>query len=670
MAGAVAAGGLPLAGCSASGDDRPDGATVPLDDGQARRLAERFAPTLYFDANERWFPTDPRPYAGERDGETVVDGFDAFDGYTRRFRESATPPDPTVFYRAVRYPDSSLGVVQWWAYSAFDQFATNFHWHDWEVLHAFFDLETEEPQLYVASAHARSVPNNEYLDPDPAAVPHVLTELGSHSSALSVNEEGETFQRLPDGATTADITNAAVDALQALADLPAAYGLPRDEGFRLPYLVPELDGRPVYEHPDLPSVGRESLVDESLTVSSFSELSSPPESLPARDTGLVFGPPDREDEVDVPYELVPATDVEHVAAFTGPQLHFEFAVPGFVEDLVAGHTTSTGVPWRQPRYADPVLDVSDPRHRQALAERYDPVDPPGGDSGVVAVVRQVVASDAAPDGEGVATEESTVEGVVLVESEPVALPTFRGVVVARGLPDGEHRLTVNVPGAAPHSEPVVVDGTGPDVAGVEGAIPTVANEHAVKLGLDPGATDADLRRFAVEDDFAGRLYDAPLSGPDAVYVHRDGTYTAEVEDADRELGAFRVNPAAEDRVTIDRPDTGKAVLSTYVADVIGESRDAVEARAPDASDSDPVDGLLTAMGAVATAASRAADRAEAGNRGRADEALERVIERLDAVAARLDDARQELPARLGNALDRRLEQARRRADQALAAEKL
>ena len=207
MAGAVAAGGLPLAGCSASGDDRPDGATVPLDDGQARRLAERFAPTLYFDANERWFPTDPRPYAGERDGETVVDGFDAFDGYTRRFRESATPPDPTVFYRAVRYPDSSLGVVQWWAYSAFDQFATNFHWHDWEVLHAFFDLETEEPQLYVASAHARSVPNNEYLDPDPAAVPHVLTELGSHSSALSVNEEGETFQRLPDGATTADITN-------------------------------------------------------------------------------------------------------------------------------------------------------------------------------------------------------------------------------------------------------------------------------------------------------------------------------------------------------------------------------------------------------------------------------------------------------------------------------
>ena len=670
LAGTVTAGSLPLAGCGSADTEEPPGPTVPMDAEHARRLAERFAPTLYFDDHERWFPTDPRPFESERDGETVVDGFDAFDGYTRRSREADGPPDPTVFYRAVRYPDSDLGAVQWWAYSAFDQFATNFHWHDWEVLHAFVDLATDEPQLYVASAHSRSVPNNEYLDPDPAGVPHVLSELGSHSSALSVNEERETFQRLPAGTTTADITNAAVDALQALAELPAAYGLPRDEGFRLPYLVPVLDGRPIYDHPDLPAVDRASLVDESLTVRSFAELGSPPDSLPGRETGLVFGPTDREDAVDVTYELVPAAEVEHVAAFTGPQLRFEFAVPGFAEDLVAGHTTSTGVPWQQPRYADPVLDVSDPRHRQALADRYAPVDPPGGTTGLVASIRQVVESDSAPDGEGVETEEPTVEGVVLLESDPAALPTFRGAVVARDIPEGDHRLTVNVPGSAPHSESVSVRRDVPTVAGVEGAVPMVANDAAVKLGVDPAASDAELRRFAVEDDFAGRLYDAPLDGPEAVYVHRGGAYTAEVEDADRALGAFRVNPADGDRVTIDRPDTGKAVLSTYVADVIGESRDAVEARAPDATDSDPVVGLLRAMAAVATAASRAADRAEAGNRGRADEALERVIERLDDVAERLGPARAELPDPLGNALGRRLQQARRRADQALASEKL
>ncbi|NIS37093.1 MAG: hypothetical protein GWN07_39765, partial [Actinobacteria bacterium] len=86
--------------------------------------------------------------------------------YTARFDEEGAPPDPTVFYHGRRYEGSSLGVVQWWAYSAFDQFTTNFHWHDWEVLHAFVDLDADEVQLYVASAHSRKVPNNEFLDPD------------------------------------------------------------------------------------------------------------------------------------------------------------------------------------------------------------------------------------------------------------------------------------------------------------------------------------------------------------------------------------------------------------------------------------------------------------------------------------------------------------------------
>jgi uncharacterized protein YjbJ (UPF0337 family) len=76
------------------------------------------------------------------------------------------------------------------------------------------------------------------------------------------------------------------------------------------------------------------------------------------------------------------------------------------------------------------------------------------------------------------------------------------------------------------------------------------------------------------------------------------------------------------------------------------------------------------MEAVSTAARRAAERAEAGNPGRADEALERVQERLGTMVDRLEAARGDLPERLGNALDRRFDQARRRADQALASEKL
>ncbi|PSQ32409.1 hypothetical protein BRD09_03610 [Halobacteriales archaeon SW_10_68_16] len=144
-------------------------------------------------------------------------------------------------------------AVQYWLYSAFDQFATNFHWHDWEALYVFVDTDTGEPQLYVASSHSRKVPNNEFLDPE-TDVPRVLTELGSHSSALSVNDERDRFQRLPAGDLVADITNSTIEGVEDLAEIPLAYGLPRDEGTRLPYVVPELDGQPLYEHGRLPAV--------------------------------------------------------------------------------------------------------------------------------------------------------------------------------------------------------------------------------------------------------------------------------------------------------------------------------------------------------------------------------------------------------------------------------
>ncbi|MFB6359924.1 MAG: hypothetical protein ABEH59_01225 [Halobacteriales archaeon] len=665
-AGTATLGFLPLAGCSSGSDSPSDATSTVLSDDRARELAEQFAPTWYFDAHERWFPTDPRPYTSEQDGQTVVDGFDAFDGYSARFDEAGAPPNPTVFYRALQYEDSPLGVVQWWAYSAFDQFSTNFHWHDWEVLHAYIDLDTETPQLYVASAHSRKVPNNEYLDPP--ETPRILSELGSHSSALSVNERLDSFQRLPGSGAVADITNGALEALELLGNLPIAYGLPRDEGLRLPFLIPQLDDRPIHDHPDLPSVEREMLIDEALTVSRFEDLASPPADLPARETGVAFVSEATAEDGDVSYSLEPIADLEHIDDFTGPQLSFEFAVPGFIEDRIASHITTTGVPWQQSRYDDPAQDISDPSHRQTLAERYDAIDPPGGTNRLIAAAKQAVETEAAPDGEGLETEDPTVESLAFIESEPEAVPTFHGAVVAQDLPEGDHRLTLNSAGNAPHSETVSVDPDAAAVAGVEGTIPQVANEQAVKLSVDPEAVEAELERLAVEDDFAGRLYDAPLEGPDSVYIHRQGAFTAEVEDRDAELGAFRVNPSEEERVTIDRPETGKAVLSTYVADVIEGSKATVEERTTGRGNA--VSGLLNAMDAVAAAAERAAERAEAGNPGQADEALGRVVERLDALVDRLESARENLPDPVGNALERRFDQSQRRADQALAAEKL
>ncbi|WP_435074816.1 hypothetical protein [Halorubrum sp. HHNYT27] len=725
--GALAgAGTAAVAGCSGSGPN--DAPTTELDAERLDELAARFAPTLYFDTAEPWFPTDPRPYASEADGETVVDGFAAFDGYHERYDEAGEPPNPTVFYNGVRYEESSLAVVQFWLYSAFDQFTANFHWHDWEVLHVFVDLDTGEPQLYVASSHSRSVPNNEYLDPNPDAIPRVLPELGSHSSTLSLNEDIDRFQRVGADGLLADITNTTIDTVEDLLGIPIAYGLPRDEGARLPFVVPEYEGAPIYEHPDLPSVTEESLVDGALTIRSLDALRSPPTDLPLRETGIAFRHADREDPlandtVDevIGYELVETAELEDISAFTGPQLSFEFAVPEVVEDAVASHITTTGVPWEQPRYENPALDITAGNHRAELAARYDVIgddesfgaEAAGALDAVVARVTQATESDDAPDGEGLTTTKSTVESVVLIESDPEAVPTFAGgVAVANGVPEGDHRLTVNGAGQTPHSETLTVSADEPiTAAGAEGEIPLVARENARKIELSDAKSDTDVTRTAVEDDFAGRIYDSAVEGSDAVYVHAGGAYTTEVRDADDEVGAYRVNPDPPgagggdesgdggDPIRIERPETGAASLAGYVADVAEETRAAVATVAAETDDGDggdddgsgstgesggssgsedgsndgstnAINGLERALAAAVEAARRAEERAREGDGEGTERQLANVADRIARIEERLAAAREGLPPGLANATGKRVEQATRRVEQAQNAGKL
>ena len=684
----------------------PESETVPMDADTLDEFAARFAPTLYFDAVEPWFPTDPRPYAVEEGGETVVDGFDAFDGYHERYDEAGVPPDPTVFYHGVRYEDSPLAVVQFWLDSAFDQFTANFHWHDWEVLHVFVDLDTGEPQLYVASSHSRSVPNNEFLDPDPDRVPRILTELGSHSSTLSVNDVPDGFQRVGGDGLLADITNATIDTVEDVLGVPIAYGLPRDEGMRLPFVVPEYEGEPIYDHPDLPAVTADSLVDEALTIRSLDALTAPPTDLPLRETGVAFRHRDRDDpeaadavETVVEYDLVETTELEDITAFSGPQLSFEFAVPEAVEDAVASHITTTGVPWEQPRYENPAVDISAGNHRAEIADRYEAVaDRTGiGDEaaaafdGLVARVTDAVESEEAPDGEGLAVTEATVESVVLIESDPEMVPTFGGVAVAEGVPEGDHRLTVNGAGRTPHSERLRVAADETTVAGVDGDIPLVAREDATRVEIGEAAGKTELARAALEDDFAGRIYDSAVEGRDAVYVHAGGAYTAEVRDTAAEIGAYRLTPSVADAgadagstLRIERPETGAASLAGFVADIAEETRAEVAAASTsedtesdgDGSDGDAggpsnaVTGLKRALAAAVEAAERAEVRAREGDAPGADRQLEAVADRITRIEERLAAARDGLPPGLATATENRMAQAARRVEQAQAAESL
>jgi hypothetical protein len=405
-------------------------------------------------------------------------------------------------------------------------------------------------------------------------------------------------------------------------------------------------------------------------------------------------------------------------------LSFEFAVPEFAEDAISGHITTSGTPWKQPRYDDPATDITEPAHREALAERYDAVAPGGIGDQVVAGLQEAVADDDAPDGEGVTTASLSTSGFVLLESDPEAAPTFAGAAVLQDVEPGEHRLTVNVPGAAPYSERLQVgdgdddtgtvtdgdtatatdeetptgtdDGSGPSttVAGADGRLPVVANENAVKLRVDAEGTDADLERVAVEDDFGGRLYESRLDGPDTAYVHAGGAYTTEVRDADGAPGAFRVNPDPDGDapVTVDRPDTGKRSMAEYLANLSAETRDRVAdaggIEMDDALSTDgggrgtggtptgggggsddggsvtAIDGLVRALDAVREAAENAAAAAENGDAQAADRRLEAVRTRLERVSEALANAGGALPDPVAAAVDRRVEQADERARQA------
>ncbi len=613
------------------------------------RLARAYAPRYVFDARERWFPTDPREYTVERDGETVVDGFAALDGYSAAERF----PNPTVWY-AVRRLSEDLRAVQFWTYSAFDQFTVNFHWHDWELLQVFVDTSADEPVLLSASAHSRKVPNNEFLDPATAR-PTVLAELGSHSAATEVNDANG-FQRL---SGPADLTNRGLSVAD-FSTFPLGYGLPRDEGLSLPVSMPELDGAPVHEHPELPNVSRDDLIPPDATVRSFAALSSPPLDIPRRKPGpeLVHADDETAADADATYELRPIHElVDELDDFVGPQLSFEFAVPRLAENAVASHLTTVSTPWEQSRYESPLAGVSDSRHRRTLADRY------GLDLGlraggvVVGAVRTLATgaggdlrpeyrdSDAARARASVSLVSPGAEVLALLESEePAATVSARGVIAFRDVPEEDHRLTVNGPGIAPYAERFAHDGSEDRRAGVEGRVATVPNERAVAV-----AGERATRRLRVDEDYAGRLYDAEPPGEGfAVYLHRAGAYTLEVEDENGVRSVHRVTPDEGETAIAVEARVGAESILNYLAEYLADTAEL----ARELLDGDEAGPVAIGLDAAVEAAGRATELLSAGRAASAQ--LGVVRDRLLAAEERLDGLPKEARTLLRPRIDRGL----------------
>jgi hypothetical protein len=606
-------------------------------------LVRRYAPDLYFGRLEKWFPTDPRQYVNSTN--RVVEGMDALEAYTAAFVETATPPHPTVFYNVVTAADG-VDAIQYWMYSVFDQFTVNFHWHDWELLQVFVDSETGEPLLVSASAHSRAVPNNEYLSPDVGENrrPGVLAEVGSHSSASELNGVVPSFERIDTESWRSDVSNESVGIAPGLA-ARFAYGLPRDEGARLPFVMPELDGYSLHEHPSL-SVDRAAFIDESVTVDAWNGLPRPPTSLPLREPGLVMAASASSTEADVTYALEPIADVrEAVDDFGGPQLSFEFAIPGFIEDLFASHITSVGIPWEQPRFTDPLEDVTDSAHRL----RIDGQTPVGLRNRVVGRVRQLrtgadgsldrldeAARDSFEAFVGVSYAEPSTEVVVRMASEqPVAATTRAGVFGLLHVDPGEHTLVVNGPGVAPVAERFVHDG-GLVQAGADGELTVVATADAVWIRGD-GRQTTGVDRVRVIEEYAGVVYDAHPYETDrfAVAVHREGQYTVEVVDSDGRLGVYHLGPAAfgdRSEIVLEPIETGTVSLVGALSQELTALRTLTQALAKRDGAGDGLSRQVDRAKATAGEALRAANHGD----------TDIVAERLSQVSTEIEQAQSTL----------------------------
>ncbi|MFB6250532.1 MAG: hypothetical protein ABEI27_02400 [Halobellus sp.] len=374
---------------------------------------------------------------------------------------------------------------------------------------------------------------------------------------------------------------------------------------------------------------------------------------------------------DVAYALKPMARVRAaVGDFVGPQLSFEFAVPGFAEDRLASHITSVGTPWEQPRFTDPLTDVTDPDHRRSIAGEVS-----GGlTNRVVGRVRQLRAGaegtvpQVSDDARSALADQIPVSlfgvpveaAVRLASPDPVATVTRGGVFGLLRVEQGDHLLVVNGPGYAPVAERFDHDG-GLVRAGAGGELTVVASEDAATIRGDGRAANG-VERVRVIEDYAGTVYDGRPVEPDRykIPVHRAGTYTVAVVDGNGRRGAYRVTPAdfgdADDTIR-EVVTAGKGSLVRSLAAFLRDLRDLAGRLAEeDGARGQVIELLSSALTAVedAVAATEEGAAVRSNDRLRAAvDALQRAQETLqsDNEDGYTDSSVAALDPRIGRAIE-------------------
>jgi len=150
---------------------------------------ENYAPNLWFDSDEKYYPIDPLRFyynndLSELSGEAAVDKYDRLSLEERLLNF-------TVFY-SINDSGDEL-VYQYWLFYVFND-ADNKHYGDWEFVQVFVNKQDNNVSKVLASAHTGTTTkvfftHGELLNPQ---FDHstILVEKGSHANWIDGNNNG------------------------------------------------------------------------------------------------------------------------------------------------------------------------------------------------------------------------------------------------------------------------------------------------------------------------------------------------------------------------------------------------------------------------------------------------------------------------------------------------
>ena len=147
-----------------------------------------YAPNLWFDSQEQYYPVNPLDFYFENNQE--ISGQEAIEKYNQlSFKEKVN--NLTVLYHI--QDNASQWVYQYWFFYVFNDSLgkiKNQHYGDWEAVFVFVDKNSKQVNKAIGTAHQRRLFDTEILNPDNN---HIWTYVGAGSHANCVDDEGDGY---------------------------------------------------------------------------------------------------------------------------------------------------------------------------------------------------------------------------------------------------------------------------------------------------------------------------------------------------------------------------------------------------------------------------------------------------------------------------------------------